>query len=79
MTKPLFYDMDSAPKHEAARFLMIGGGEVIGQYEPYWCGSDCPCGLGNDVEPECWGVFPIVNGRVMKDALNDEPEGWRPL
>lgn len=66
-------DGPTAP-HDArpARFLLRSGEEVEGVLEPYWCGSDCPCGMDSyldDEFPECWWL----------PELEQTPTHWRPL
>jgi hypothetical protein len=54
------------------RFLLPSGEEAVGVLEPYWCGSDCPCGLEGyqDEEfPECWWIA----------GTEEIPTHWRPL
>lgn len=63
--------IESAPRDgtTVAKFLFRDGSEETGVYEPFWCGSDCPCGIEEgDEEPDCWWV-------------NEKPypTHWKPL
>jgi hypothetical protein len=58
---------DARPAH----FLLRSGEEVVGVLEPFWCDSDCPCNLGDDLGcfPDCWWL----------PDREEAPTHWSPL
>lgn len=54
-------DIETAPRDgRPLRFRRADGSEFAGRWQPYWCGSDCPCDVAGeqeppmDCEPACW-------------------------
>jgi hypothetical protein len=73
-----WFDISTATPGVLAIYQTIDDDEVRGIAEPYWCGSDCPCGGFDEEEsddilftepPECWWIK-----ETQTDVI-----GWRPL
>lgn len=63
------------------RFRMPDGEEFDGVWQPFWCGSDCPCDVAGESdepfadEPECWCAYRAGE----KFGMYSEPTHWMPL
>lgn len=62
------------------RFRMPDGEEFDGVWQPFWCGSDCPCDVANEGdepftdEPQCWCAYRTGE----KIGMDFDPTHWRP-
>lgn len=67
-------------------FKFKDGRVLIGKWQPYWCGSDCPCNVSNEPEfdeffsefPDCWCCYPMDSGAVAEYGLEEDPTHWAP-
>jgi hypothetical protein len=73
--------LDTVPKRTLVRFRMPGGDVFAGTWEPFWCGSDCPCDVGGEgfapcnEESVCWCAYR--NGSGPGEEV--DPIGWLPI
>lgn len=64
------HNCKDVPRDTVLEFVMNDGSKLIGTITPYWCGSDCPCGMIDYdtkqlAEPECWTV-KTVDGKISE-------------
>jgi hypothetical protein len=65
-------------------FKAVDGRIFKGVWNPYWCGSDCPCNVANESEfddifssePVCWCCYPMVDNQIASQGLSEDPTHW---
>jgi hypothetical protein len=77
MSRREWQPIETAPQNTMARFKQIDGTILDGVAEPYWCGSDCPCGDGTDPllsgAPQCWRMVGDDEGTLTNWMSLPEP------